>query len=513
MGKIFSSYKKALYDEIVDNISSNTSQYYAFASSPIAVSNVVSVTDDDYSSQFQTDWEMIFGKKLTENDVIPVISKNIWTSNTVYDRYDNTSNTVYANNNFYVFCTPASPGGSYHVYKCIDNANGSVSTFSPSSIGTPTQATTFTTSDNYKWRYLTSVSSAIYDAFSTNDYAPIYPNTTIQTNALNNSGVDVVMIVNSGIGYACYSSGTVRSNPNTTVVEIDPSSSGDNDFYTNNAIYIYNNIAATSQLFGISKYVANTSGKWIYLDKTANTTNITPAVTQYKISPKVVFDSDGTSPTAYSVVNTSTNSISQVIILDSGSSVSYANVVIQSNTSYGSGANLYAIVPPPGGHGVEPATELNMKGVGISFSFYNTEGGTIVASNTTYNKIGIIKKPYTINTNGTKGSLYVSNTFSSLLKANVYYTFTEGETITGVTSGAHGIVVFANSSQVFLTGDKDFTDGEYVANSSGSIVTTITINTRGDIYTKDIRPLYVQNINNVNRSNTQTESFKLVFQI
>jgi hypothetical protein len=513
MGKIFSSYKKAIYDEIFDNIVSNTSHYYVFASNPKEVSNVTSVSNDDYSSQFLNDWQMIFGKKLTASSIYPVIYNNIWAANTIYDRYDNTSNTVYSSDNFYVICNPSYPGGSYHVYKCVDNANGVPSTISPSSIGTPTQPTTFTTSDNYRWRYITSISSAVYSSFATNDYAPVYPNTTIQTNSMKNSGVEVVVISNSGVGYASYASGIVRSNPNSSVIEIDSSSSNDNDFYTNNAIYIQNSIAATSQLFGVAKYVANTTGKWIYLDGQANVTNITPAVTQYTISPKVVFTTDGSPPVAYSVVNTSVNSIASIIILDNGSYISYANVSVQSNTSYGSGANLYAIVPPPGGHGAEPATELNMRGIGVAFSFSNTEGNTIITSNSVYNKIGLIKNPYTINTDGSKGSRYSSNTFSALLHANASYTFTKGETVVGANSGARGTVVSSNSTHVYITGDKFFQDGEYVANSAGSLVSTITINTLGDIYTKDIRPLYVQNINNVNRSDIQTESFKLVIQI
>ena len=513
MGKLLPSYKKAIYDEIIDNISTNTSHYYAFASNPIEVANVYAVSNDDYSTQFKTDWQMIFGKKLSNNNIYPVIDKNMWTSSTIYDRYDNTSNTLYTDNNFYVITTPSEQGGSYQVYKCIDNANGSLSTVNPSSFGTPTQPTSFTTSDNYKWRYITSISSAVYDMFSTNDYVPIYPNTSIQTSALNKSGVEVVMIVNSGIGYSSYTSGLVKSNPNTTLIEIESTASSDNDFYTKNAIYIHDPNLGASQIFEVSGFVSNGTGKWIYLDSEANTTNIRPNQSTYYISPKVVFDSDGVKPSAYSVVNTSTNSISSIVMLDTGSSISYSNVSIQSNTSYGSSSKLYAIVPPPGGHGADPASELNMRGLGISFSFSNNESNSIITSNTVYNKIGLLKNPYSLNTNGTKGSRYYADTFSALMHANTSYTFNKGELIIGNSSGAKGTVVFSNSTHVFVSGDKYFQDGEYVANSSGSLVTTITINTLGDIYTKDIRPLYVQNINNVNRSNTQTESFKLIIQV
>jgi len=516
MGKILPSYKKAIYDEIVDNIAANTSNYYAFGANPVSQNAVPSLTNDDYSTSFTNDWQMLFGKKLTSSNILPMISRNLWTSNTLYERYDNTSNTLYTNNIFYAITEPATTGGSYLVYKCIDNANNSKSTVKPSSIGTPTQTTTFTTGDGYKWRYITSISGGNYDSFATGEYVPVYPNSSIVSSALNNSGVEVVMISNSGSGYSAYSNGTIKSNPNTTLIEIESTSSIDNDFYTKSAIYIYNVGYTTSQLFTVSSYVSNSSGKWVYLDGEANTTNITPSVTKYLITPAVVFDTDGTTPVAYATVNTSSNSINSVVILDIGANVSRANVVIQSNTSYGSGANLYAIVPPPGGHGSDPASELNMKALGINFTFANNEGNTILTSNVVYNKIGLIRNPYAANVStGAKMSVYKSNTFSATLYANVSpsYTFAVGERVTGKTSGAKGTVALSNSTTVHLTGDKFFTDGEYLSNSSGGTTTTISINTMGAIYTKDLKPLYVQNINNINRSNTQTELFKLVVQV
>jgi hypothetical protein len=517
MGKILPSYKKSLYDELIDNISTGTSNYYAFGANPIAYSNgAPTVTGDDYSTTFVNDWQLMFGKKLSNTNFLPVIDKNIWASNTVYNRYDNTSNTLYDDNNFYVVCEPAVSGGSYHVYKCIDNANGVVSTVDPSSVGTPTQPNSFKTNDGYQWRYITSISNEIYNNFSTTNYVPIYPNTSIQTSAFTYSGVDVVMIVDGGSGYTSYANGVIKSVVNSTVVEIESSSSDQNDYYTKNSIYLENLIGA-SQLRNITSYVANGSGRWVYLDEAANTSLITASVTTYKISPRVVFDTDGTAPKAISTVNPdANNSIYSITVLDPGLNISRANVYIQSNTSYGSGANLYAIVPTAGGHGVDPATELGMKGIGVSFSFDGSESSTLLTANVLYNKIGIYRNPYGINANGSKSAtLYNSNTFDQVLKANVSpsHTFTLGETITGVSSNAKGTVVFSNGSQVYITGDKYFTDGEGVSNSAGLFVANISINNVGSIYSTDLKPLYVQNINNVNRSNTQTESFKLVIQI
>ena len=517
MGKLLPSYKKSVVDEIINGIAGNTSQYYAYASNPIPYEGVTpSVTSDDYSTYFVNSWLMLFGKRIANSDVLPICNKNFWVSNTQYDKYDNSSNTLYEDNNYYVVSQPATVGGDYLIYKCIDNANGSLSTVNPSSVGTPTQATTFQTSDNYKWRYITSISSAIYDKFATNQYIPVYPNTSIQNSANSYSGVEVVMIANGGSGYSSYGNGFVRGVQNSTVIQIENNSSENNDFYVNNSIYIYNTSSATSQLRIITDYVSNSTGKWVYVDTAVNTQVVTPAVTQYIISPQVYFNTDGDSqPKAYTTINTTSNSIQSIVILDIGSNISRANAHIISNTNFGSGASLRCIVPPPGGHGFDPVSELNVQGYAFSFNFANTQGNTIVTSNVVYNKIGLIKNPYVMDSNGDKGARYSSNTFSQILKANVNptFTFTVGETVTGANSGAKGVVVFANSSQVYLAGDKTFEDGETVANAAGSEVTTISIQTLGDIYAKDLKPLYVQNINNVNRLDNQTESFKLIIKV
>lgn len=519
MGKLSSSYNNSLISDFQNAIESNTSQYYAFAAGPIEFTgSVPEVGNEVYEINYNTNWSMIFGKKLFSNNFAAIIENNSWTSNTIYEMYDNTSNTLFSNNNFYVVSDPITPGGQYHVYKCIDNANGSSSTVNPSSIGTPTQQSTFQTSDNYKWRYITSISSENYSKFSSNTYVPVYTNTTLSSAASDYAGIDVVMITNAGSGYDAYDSGTIRSVQNTTVVQIENDSSENNDFYTKNGIYIYNTFDTTAQLLEIQNYIANSSGKWVVFTSPANTDIITSGVSQYIISPKVVFETDGdVNPTAYSTINTSSNSISSIVMLESGSNITRANVTIQSNTSFGSGANLYAIVPPPGGHGYDPASELQTKGVSIYFEFANTESNTIVTSNTVYTRIGIANNLNSLVSNTTtgvvsKGSRYSTNTFSQVIKTDITtpHVFTKGEIITGATSGSKAAVVFSNTSQLYFVGDKTFVDGETIITANGSSVTTITINETADVYAKDINPLYISNINNVNRSDTQTESFKLI---
>ena len=102
---------------------------------------------------------------------------------------------------------------------------------------------------------------------------------------------------------------------------------------------------------------------------------------------------------------------------------------------------------------------------------------------------------------------------SDLANVSPALTFTVGEIVTGQSSGALGTVAFSNSTVVYLTGDKNFTDSEYIASANGTATTQITINSRGQIYTKDIHPLYVQNITNVTRDPLNSESFKFVIQV
>lgn len=511
MGFISPNYKKAVFDELVYNITANVSQYYAFVSNPIAYTNgTPTVTNDDYNASFINDWQLLFGKKLTSANFAPVILNNVWVSNTYYNRYDNTSANL---TNYYVVTPPNVIGGDYLVFKCIDNANGSLSTRQPDQL----QANTFYKSDGYGWKYITSISSANYQNFATDRYVPIYANSFISSAAANNSGVDVVTVSNGGASYITYNQGYVQF-VNTSVIQISQNAYSSNTFYNDNSIYVYNNNSpSSSQLFYIENYVSNSSGNWIYTNTAPNTSTIIPSQTQYLISPSVIFETDGKiNPVAYSVINSTSNSISKIVVVNPGVNISRANVSIVSNSHYGTGAAAYATVPPAGGHGSNPAVELNMQGYGVFFNFVNSESNTI-PTNITYNKIGLMKNPHVLNSDGSKGSnVYYSNTFNQILQANVSpsVTFTVGDQLIGSNSGSLGTVVFSNSTTLYLTGDKYFKNNETIFSTSNNLLTTsIVINTLGGIYVRDLQPLYYQNISNVNRNNSQIEFFKLIVQI
>lgn len=518
-GRVLPTFRKTIYQEMIDSIAANTSHYYAFAAvTDKGLGNVEIIDDTDYINQFTPQWKMLFGKRLNSNNIMAVVKKNTWAPNTVYTKYDNTYANLHSESNFYVFSPPAITGGPYHVYKCIDNANNAPSTVKPIIV----QATTFQTPDGYKWRYLTSVSYKDFQNYSTTNYSPIYANSSITAGAAEKSGVEVVMVSNTGTGYSTWHNGTINSvnkpRANTTIFQIADNAFNSNNFYDKSAIYLYNEGQATSQLLDIARYEANTTGKWIEIAADVNTTYVVPGTTHYKIAPKIIFDTDGTStPIAYATINAVSNGIYSVVVLDPGTDISWANVTVQCNAIYGTGANLYAIVPPPGGHGSDPESELDMRGVSIHFEFSNNEISTIPTNDVVYDTIGLIKNPYFANNSNTlrtkTQNRFWGNTFNQLTTGNVSITFNVGEKVQGNTSGAIGEVVFSNSSYVYLIGDKYFQDEEDIIASNG-VSTQFSINTQPQVYSKDMVPLYVQYINTIERpiSNSQTESFNLLLQ-
>ena len=382
------------------------------------------------------------------------------------------------------------------------------------------QPDSFTTSDGYIWRYITSIDYVTYARYTTSKYSPVTSNSTIISTAFNYSGVESLVVEHGGSGYQTYHQGKINGilDPYTVQVANDAISVG--NYYVNNSIYLYDTNAGTAALRNIVAYTVQQGiGNFVTLDESIDTALFTAQQSQYKISPQVYFETDASSkPKAYTVINTTSNSISSVVVVYPGQGVSWANAKIVSNTSYGTGASIRAIVPPPGGHGSSPAAELNAKGLGFSFTFSNTELGTI-STNLTYDRIGIIRNVYGLQQDGSGSNndvLVNSNTINQVLQANINPTgviFNVGDLVTGQNSGAHGLVVFSNSTVLHLCGDKYFSNNETVVSSDGILTTSIKINTFGDAYVTDVYPLYVQNIDNVTRANTQSETFKLIIEL
>ena len=130
--------------------------------------------------------DMLFGKQLSSNDVLPMIPRYDWEADTVFEQYVHDDGELLTKN---FFCVVNS-GSYYNIYKCLFNNSGANSTVEPSGQDT---APFISPTDGYIWKYMYSYSSAQQTKFTTADYIPVVANTTIQDAAVPGS-VEVIEI-------------------------------------------------------------------------------------------------------------------------------------------------------------------------------------------------------------------------------------------------------------------------------------------------------------------------------
>lgn len=154
-------------------------------------------------SSFYDVWmNMIGAKKITGNDLRHVIPRFDWTANTVYNAYDNFTDSLDlmdGNTKFYVVTD------QWNVYKCLANNYGANSTTKPTSTITSSH---FQTDDKYIWKYMYTLTAEERLKFTTQSYIPVKTLTAsdnstqwnVQRSAIN-GGIHTIKITNFGTGY------------------------------------------------------------------------------------------------------------------------------------------------------------------------------------------------------------------------------------------------------------------------------------------------------------------------
>jgi len=170
----------------------------------------------------------------------------------------------------------------------------------------------------------------------------------------------------------------------------DIPSSIDN-YYNGYSVYIKSGTGA-GQLRRIIDYAGSTKAF------TVNSSFVTTPNTDSRviISPTITIIGDGNGAKAYTRVNLSTGTISNVAVIDVGSNYTRAKAVITSNT--GSGATANVVISPVGGHGSDPIRELAADKVILNIQFNSYEGVSAngngyIPSNTEFRTISIIRDP------------------------------------------------------------------------------------------------------------------------
>ena len=392
MGILLKNLKKKTMSAFVSDIV-NANNYYTFMGKTSSWGNELAPDKENEAikaSLYDTRKDMLIGKKILADDTAYLIKKNKWSSNTVYAQYSNIDDELYSKTFFVVNI-------NNDIYKCLYNNGNDFSIVEPTSVSYEP----FTLADGYTWKYMYSLSPIDNLRFGTNEYIPVDTNSFIVSNAVKGS-IDIITIEFSGSGYQ-QASGTVQEVSNTfSVYRIDTSHPSSNGYFNSSSFYI-NTGTGQGELRTINSYVSNATGRYVVLDSSNSATTL-DATSQYIIGPQIQFTGNGSGAKAVATVDVN-GGISSVTIIDTGSGYDYCDITIAANTAFGSGANVYAIIPPPGGHGSDPVVELGSERLCISVDVDNNEANTVNTA-IEFRQVGIIQ-----NIRYSNNAIYDEDTF------------------------------------------------------------------------------------------------------
>lgn len=310
--------------------------------------------------------------------------------------------------------------------------------------------------------------------------------------------------------------GTSSANIYTVQKDTISALSAKTGFYNGSSIYIRSGIGA-GQLRTIVSYDIIGDDRVATLDQpfgvTLNTTS------QYEIAPSVVITGDGTGAKAICHINSATNGVRAIEMIDRGSGYTFANVSLVGTSGMVDlatsqiispiPAKLRAIIPPKGGHGYNVYQDVFAHVICISETFFRSEH----PYTNEFNKIGLLSNPSFANTSNTTAfdDRLIANT-SILFESN----FIIGETVTQADTNYTAIVHEVSGTNVYFTGVRgDFSldlSKNIIGNTSGAIGQLNSVTTPNRISDSG-QVLYIEDLDlPINRNSIQSETIKIVIE-
>jgi hypothetical protein len=459
---------------------------------------------------------MIGAKKITGNDVEFVVPRVSWTSNTIYQQYDDvvdfasllTGNTSLNVKPMYIMTS------GRNVYKCLSNNVTGSSTVEPSGDYTSSNGN-IATSDGYIWKYMYNVKPS--NKFLTNTWIPTPTSTSQIDYGVNPIGVvdgelSTIVVTNSGTGY--YESNIYIPSAFST---------GCSSLTISSTDIISGNISALSANMSLSgigitpgTYISSVNISGLKITLSTPTTAAGGGANQsYALTTRVYVDGDGTSVAATPVVN-SAGYITKVSVTTIGRGYSFANAYVYGT---GSSAALRCILDPKYGHAYNPAKELGANNIMVAVKIGeidSSENGKISA-NTTFRQYGIFVDPHkygdaNVVTQANANSV-VSFTTDISVDGTTPYTLDEFvyQGTSPATASAYGFVVDQSSNVIKLTNVKgSFSTGLLLVGASSGTSRLIigTGSPEFQPYSGDI--LYTENAVKTTRADGQAENIRLI---
>jgi hypothetical protein len=226
---------------------------------------------------------------------------------------------------------------------------------------------------------------------------------------------------------------------------------------------------------------------------------------------------DGTGANAFPQTNTLTGQVSSIVIDIPGSGYTYADVQLYDDSTFGVGAELRAIISPPGGHGSDALHELGGSNIIINTRLRYDEDGKLPVTND-FRQIALIRDPIAYGTEIVKTNTALSQLTTLTLSGVGDDNFVEDEIVYQGLSVSNasftGIVVeWTNTNTIKLSNITGTPESRtLIGDSSGATGTVVIPYTVPELEFNSGELLYIDNIKPVTRSSDQIEDFKIVLK-
>ena len=538
-------------------------------------------SSDTTANTSYTHWkDMIAAKKVASSDVSHVVTRHNWTSGRHYSMYDHTETmtNLLAERTGQTISTGTGTlypmyvmNSNFNVYKCLFNNKSEAGVPQPST--TEPTATTTTAgapaalADGYVWKYMYSVSASDALKFVTSGYIPVKQ--IRDANALGNTGtagglgssgtkndgsdqatiefnavdgaLDVFVISNDGANYHFENNISIASGTGTSLVLSSPGLTT-NDYYNNSSVYFTYSGSSYVRKVTDSAYDSGTSQMTLTLDSTLGVT-LSGSLTA-NVAPFARIIGDGHGQEIVLTANSSAaNSVGGVTVVNSGNSFTTATLdVLQQGTGAGASAAITPIIPPKGGHGYDPVTELGGYFIMVNSKLTQDESGTFTTTND-FRKIGLLTDPnsdgaftkysgttatqaktftFTSNTAAISGDITISQNSVGANGATAYVVDVNASASTirviDVTNGANASAGYDGKPGSFQCTTSNVASGFTGVSAAtatftytgGSAVLTNVANGSMQIGSGDV--IYIENRAPVARASDQTEDIKLIIE-
>lgn len=229
----------------------------------------------------------------------------------------------------------------------------------------------------------------------------------------------------------------------------------------------------------------------------------------------VTITGDGTGAAAIATINSTSQTVNNVIMINPGSDYTYASAIIGGGGAT-SGANARVIISPPGGHGSNPLYELGGKYVVINGRFKYDESGVLPVTND-FRQISLLKDPYLYG----QSNVAVTAAFLQALSITAVgigdfkqdeYLY-QGPSLAASTFSGRVVSWDSATSKALLINIRGTpTAAQSLIGSESATVRIISSVTNEALKKYSGRILYVDNFVPITRASDQIEDFKIVVQ-